>query len=82
MIEKRVLANFFFWLIISLIIINYILSAYNSGHIIKLYREDMSNYALFSFTSIIALGFALGMLSEKITALLGLEIEKIEHFER
>jgi len=47
-----------------------------------LYREDMNNYALFSLASIIALGFTLGMLSEKITALLGLEIEKIEHFER
>jgi|TARA_B100001964_G_C14249114_1_gene608955 hypothetical protein len=82
MIEWRVLANFFFWLIISLVIINYILSAYNSGHILMLYREDMNNYALFSLASIIALGFTLGMLSEKITALLGLEIEKIEHFER
>jgi hypothetical protein len=81
MVERRALFGLFFWLVLSLIIIAYIITSYNSGYILKLYQEDSNTYALFSLGAIIALGFCLGMLSEKITQAFGLEIEKIEHFE-
>lgn len=81
MVERRALYGLFFWAALSLIIIAYIISSYNSGYILRLYQEDRNTYALFSLSTIIALGFCLGMLSEKITEAFGLEIEEIEHFE-
>jgi hypothetical protein len=81
MVERRALYGLFFWAALSLIIIAYIISSYNSGYILRLYQEDRNTYALFSLGTIIALGFCLGMLSEKITEAFGLEIEEIEHFE-
>jgi hypothetical protein len=57
------------------------LSSFKTGYILELYREDKNTYALFSLISILGLGFCLGKLSEAITDALGMDIEKIEHFE-
>jgi hypothetical protein len=81
MIERRALFGLFFWAALSLVIIGYIVSSYNSGYILELYQEDMNTYALFSLGAILALGVCLGMLSEKITEAFGLELKEIEHFE-
>ena len=81
MIERRALFGLFFWAALSLVIIAYIISSYNSGYILGLYQEDKNTYALFSMGAVVAMGFCLGMLSDKITDALGLEIEKVEHFE-
>jgi hypothetical protein len=80
-IKRETSLRLFFWTASSLAIIAYLLSSYKSGYILRLYREDASTYAVFSLISILALGFCLGKLSETITDALGLEIEKIEHFE-
>ncbi len=81
MVERRALFGLFLWSAISILITIYLINSYTSGYILKLYQEEMNTYALFSLSAIITLGFSLGMLSEKITEILGLEIEKIEHFE-
>lgn len=81
MVERRALYGLFIWSALSLVIILYIINSYNSGYILRLYQEDRNAYALFSLGAILALGFCLGMLSEKITEAFGLEIEEIEHFE-
>ncbi len=70
-----------FWAAASTLIIAYIINSYRSGYILELYQKDTSTYAVFSLVSILVLGFCLGKLSERITDALGLEIEKIEHFE-
>lgn len=81
MVERRAFFSLLMWGVFSASILAYIISSYTSGYILRLYQEDRNTYALFSLGAIIALGFCLGMLSEKVTEVFGLEIEKIEHFE-
>ncbi len=81
LIKRETSARLLFWAASSTLIIAYLLISHERGYILKLYQEDMNTYAIFSLLSVLALGFCLGKLSETITDALGLEIEKIEHFE-
>lgn len=81
LINRKTVISLLFWTASSIFIIAYLVKSFKTGHILELYRDDKHTYALFSLISILTLGFCLGKLSEAITDALGLEIEKIEHFE-
>lgn len=81
LIDRKTSLKLLMWTALSLIIIGYIIISFRTGYIVRLYEEDRYTYAFFSLATVITLGFCLGKLSELITDVLGLEIEKIEHFE-
>lgn len=81
LVNQRTVMSLLFWAASSTLIIAYLANSYRSGYIVELYQKDTGTYAVFSLVSILVLGFCLGKLSEAMTDALGLEIEKIEHFE-